>query len=117
MSENKVLGWLGLARKAGKLVAGDALCEDALARRRAKLVVIAKDAGINTRERFEGLCGKAGIDLLPFGTKEELGHRLGRDAYAVIAVLDRSFAEQIRRCMDGEHNVNGNQAHGGGTVE
>ncbi len=117
MSENKVYGWLGLARKAGRLVAGDALCEDALARRRAKLVVMAKDAGHNTRERFAGLCEKAGVDLLPFGTKEALGHRLGRDAYAVVAVLDRSFADQIRRCMDGEHNVNGNQAHGGDTVE
>ena len=117
MSENKVFGWLGLARKAGKLVAGDALCEEAITRRRARLVVMATDAGPNTRERFETMCAKARVDLLPFGTKEELGHRLGRDTYAVVAVLDRSFADQIRRCTDGGNNENGNLAHGGGTVE
>ena len=147
MSEDKVYGWLGLARKAGKLVAGDALCEDALARRKAWLIVLASDAGANTVERFGALCEKAGVERILFGTKAELGHRLGRDTYAVIAVLNRSFANQIRKSMeDGSQDVqeqddaagtcksagdvsadkqnervyrreDGKKAHGGGVVE
>lgn len=116
MSENKLYGWLGLARKAGRLVAGDALCEDALKRKKARLLVMAADAGANTRERFSALCQKAGVDILTFGTREELGQRLGRDAYAIVAVLDRSFADQIRKCTDNRHD-DGKNAHGGGTVE
>jgi len=91
---------LGRARKAGKLVAGDALCEDALARKKAWLIVLAADAGANTVERFDALCAKAGVGRVVFGTKAELGQRLGRDAYAVVAVLNRSFAGQFRRSME-----------------
>jgi ribosomal protein L7Ae-like RNA K-turn-binding protein len=116
MSESKTYGWVGLARKAGKIVAGDALCEDALARRRAYMIIVASDAGANTRERFTALCEKAGVDLVLFGTRSELGQRLGRDAYAVVAVLNRSFAGQIRKSMDigiGD----GKKSHGGDIVE
>ena len=116
MSENKTYGWLGLARKAGRLVAGDALCEDALARRRAWMIIVASDAGANTRERFCALCEKAGVELVLFGTKAELGQRLGRDAYAVVAVLNRSFAGQIRKSMD-VGTEDGNKSHGGDIVE
>lgn len=116
MTESKVYGWLGLARKAGKLVAGDALCEDALSRRRVKLLLLATDAGANTRERFTELCEKLGVQLQTFGTKNELGNLLGRDSYAVIAILSRSFAEQIRQCTDSLQFL-GENAHGGGTVE
>jgi ribosomal protein L7Ae-like RNA K-turn-binding protein len=116
MSESKTYGWVGLARKAGKLVAGDALCEDALARRKAWMIIVAADAGPNTRERFSLLCEKAGVELVLFGTKAELGQRLGRDAYAVAAVLNRSFAGQIRKSMD-VGMEDGNKSHGGDIVE
>ncbi len=116
MSETKCYGMIGLARKAGRLVAGDALCEDAISRRRAKLILLAADAGTNTRDRFVALCEKSGVELIEFGNKTELGHRLGREAYAVAAVLDRSFAKSIRSCMNDE-TENGNKAHGGGIIE
>jgi len=116
MSQNKMYGWIGLARKAGKLVAGDALCEEAIARKRARLVIIADDCSKNTRERFEGLSTKNDIPCISFGSKEEIGHQLGRDSYAVAVVLSRPFAEQMRKCLN-LTNSNRNKSHGGGIVE
>ncbi len=109
-------GWIGLARKAGKLIAGDALCEEAIVRKRARLLLIAEDSSKNTRERFEGLSTKYDIPCITFGTKEEIGHQLGRESYAVVVVLSRPFAEQMRKSMV-QTNSNRKKTHGGGIVE
>ncbi len=115
MSEDKIYGWIGLARKAGKLVAGDALCEEAISRKRSRLVIIAEDCGENTRKRFELLCAKAEVGWVVFGTKAALGQRLGRDTYAVVSVQNKPFATQILKCMN--DTKSGKKAHGGGVVE
>lgn len=117
MSENKIYSFLGLARKAGKLMGGDALCEDAMKRRKARLIILTKDAGDTTRRRFYEACVNNGIPLIEFGLKEELGRMLGRDAYAVAVVTDENFAKQIRLKISEVEKDEINITHGGGIFE
>ena len=51
---DRVLSLLGIAQKAGKVVSGGFLCEDAIKSREAVLVILAEDAQKNT---VPGACG------------------------------------------------------------
>ena len=43
MSETKILGLIGLCKKAGKIVAGAALCEKEIRAGKSELIIIAND--------------------------------------------------------------------------
>lgn len=88
---------LGFAQKAGKVVTGYFACEQALQRKRARLVLLATDAAPNTREYFIGLCNRQGIPYRVWNTKAELGAILGKSPRAVVAILDCHFAETLAK--------------------
>lgn len=114
MSTDKILSFLGLARKAGKLVAGDALCESMLVKHKVRLVILAADASDRTKRRFEALCLEHRTPIAVYGEKTEIGGLLGRDAYAVAAVADEGFATRIQQLIrDNDPEI----AHGGGLIE
>ncbi len=90
---------LGLARRAGKLAAGDQMAREAVQRRRAAVVVVATDAGQSTKDRFQRLCGQSKVQCLQYGTKAELGNAVGQTEKAVVAVTDQHFAKGIRAAL------------------
>ena len=45
---DKILSFLGIAQKAGKIESGGFLCEKAVKSRKAKIVILAEDAQKNT---------------------------------------------------------------------
>lgn len=116
MWENKIYSFIGLARKAGAIVTGEGLTEQAVKREKALLVLVTHDASINTRKKIETVLYDKNIPLLEFGHKEKLGHMLGKTFFSVIAVTDRGFAERIKQLIEQEYN-NDNTAHGGGFFE
>lgn len=93
---NKILNFLGLMKKAGKLVIGDEACYDAVRSGKAKLILIASDASPNTLNRAKGYAGetKGGHIILPV-TKSELGQIFGRESCALLAVCDTKFAKAL----------------------
>ena len=95
MSEKKVLGLLGLAQKAGKTADGGFSVEQVLKAGRAKLVIAAEDASVNTKKKYTELCQKASCPLLILSNKQELAHAIGKEERSGIAILDKSFADAI----------------------
>ncbi|MCX7614123.1 MAG: ribosomal L7Ae/L30e/S12e/Gadd45 family protein [Clostridiales bacterium] len=93
---NKILNFLGLMKKAGKLVVGDEACYDSVRTRKAKLILVASDASPNALNRAKGYAGetKGGYIKLP-ATKSELGQIVGRESCAILAVTDKEFAEAL----------------------
>lgn len=98
--QDRVLQQLGLAARAGRIAAGGFSAEEAVKSRKARLVLIAEDAKANTVKKFTDKCTFYKIPFRFYGTKEALGHAVGREERACVAVIDRGFAESILKRLD-----------------
>lgn len=96
----RVLSLLGLALRGGNLAVGEEPVEAAARGRRARVLLLARDAADNTRRRAEhfALAGKCLWLQAPF-TKEELGRAVGRTSVALVAVTDAGLAGAAVRRM------------------
>lgn len=115
MSEDRIYGFLGIARKAGALALGESLAEQAVKRGKAHIVLVTNDASDNTKKKIETSCFSQNVPIVLFGDKEKLGHMLGKTFISVVAVTDKGFSDRIHELI--EQNNNNNTAHGGGFFE
>lgn len=97
---DKVLQMLGLAQKAGRLVSGEFMTESAVKSYEAYLVIIASDVSENTRKKFRNMCEFYEVPIREYAVKDELGHSLGKEFRASLAVTDEGFAQAILKKMD-----------------
>ena len=97
---DKTLGRLSIARKAGKLQTGEDSVGAMLAEHRARLVLLAADAGPATVRRVlartEGT--RQRVITLAYD-KQTLGAALGRPSVAVAAFTDVSLALAFARTL------------------
>lgn len=92
---NRIYTFLGLVKKAGKLLSGEDVCERAIISKKAALVIIAEDAADNTKKRFTDMCIYRQIDTRIFGSKELLGKHIGKEKRAVIVIQGNGFAKRV----------------------
>ena len=97
MAEDKILGYLGLATKAGKLVSGEFMTVKAVKDGRARIVLVAADASDNTKKMFSNMCEFYHVPMYTLCNKEQLGHAMGKQFRASLAVLDDGFAKAIQK--------------------
>ena len=102
-NNEKALRLLGLARHARRLEAGEEpvviLCRSG----KARLVLLASDAGEHTLRRAENLCrGKNTPLLVAPVTKDELGSALGCNACALCAFTEPAFAKSFLEALGDE---------------
>lgn len=116
MDENKIYSFIGLAKKAGAVLAGEGIVRASIKRRKAFLVILAKDASPNTKRKIETALYNSNITMLEFGYKEKLGHILGKVQYSVVAIIDSGFAGRINELIEQIQN-NDDKANGGGFFE
>ena len=74
---NRLLHFIGIAHRAGKVQKGAFLTERAVKRGDAALVLIARDASQGTRDKFSAMCRYYGIPHFLAETKEALGEVTG----------------------------------------
>lgn len=103
---DKVLGLIGLSQKSGNVVSGEFSVETTVKEGKARLVLIATDASDNTKKKFRNMAEYRHIPYVEYGTKETLGHAMGRAERSSAAVTDQGFAKAIMKILDGG-NVNG----------
>ena len=93
---NKLLGMLGLAKRAGKVSTGTFICEKMIKSGAARLVILAEDASDNTAKAIKNACHSYGVELIQYSDKADLGHFAGAKAdRAVVSVNDNNFAKAI----------------------
>ena len=99
----KALRFLGLARKARKLEIGEEPAGIACRSGKARLLLVASDAGDHTFRRARSFCrtGKPAYICAPY-TKEELGNGLGCNACALCAVTDAPMAKAFLEALEDE---------------
>ena len=95
--KDKVLSLLGLAARAGRLASGSTPVENAVRSGNACLVIIARDASENTGKKFRDMCTYYQVPFFTYKDRDALGHAVGKDYRAVLAVTDEGFAEGIRK--------------------
>ena len=97
---DKIISMIGMATKAGRTASGEFMTESAVKSGDACLVLIAQDVSENTRKKFRNKCEFYEVPLREGFTKEELGHSLGKEFRASLAVTDEGFAQAILKKMD-----------------
>lgn len=103
MQNKKVYSLLGLAARGRNVVSGEFMTEKAVKSGRAALVIVSEEASDNTQKMFADMCDYHNVSYRVFGSKEELGHSMGKQMRASLAVTDKGFAESIRKLLaDGE---------------
>ncbi|MBO5078197.1 MAG: ribosomal L7Ae/L30e/S12e/Gadd45 family protein [Oscillospiraceae bacterium] len=98
---DKARNYLSLARKAGRIELGEEPVGAAARAQRARLVVVASDAGDHTWRRAKSFV--SGTDQpcirVPF-TKDELGQATGRTSLALAALTDPALALAFVKALD-----------------
>jgi hypothetical protein len=102
LTGNKVLSLIGLATKAGKTASGEFLTEREVKSGKAALVIVAGDASENTKKKFRNMCDYYKVPIYFYEDKDTLGHAMGKQFRASLAVLDEGFAKGIRKHLDTE---------------
>ncbi len=97
---DKALGLLGLARKAGKLQTGEESVGSLLLQKRARLTVLADDAGSAVARKIRALAEgtRQRVVEIPCD-KLTLGAALGRQTVSVAAFEDVSMALAFARTL------------------
>ncbi len=101
-SEKKLLGLLGFASRARKLVCGTDLCRDSIRRGNVILALVASDASANTVKRIKDACNYYSTDMCIVNIPSSvLSNQIGKTAnIAVIGVTDINFANGIAALFD-----------------
>ena len=94
--KNKILSLLGIANRGRNLVSGEFMTEKTVKSYKAYLVIVAEDASDNTKKMFLNMCDFYKVPYYVFGTKEELGHSIGKEMRASLAVIDEGLAHAIK---------------------
>ena len=94
-NRQKILNLIGLATKAGKTASGEFSTEKAVKSGKAPLVIVSEEASDNTKKMFTNMCTYYKVPYFEFGNKEELGHILGKQMRASLAVIDPNFSEAL----------------------
>lgn len=98
---DKVLSLLSLAQRAGGVKSGGFMTENSVKDGSAKLVIIASDASENTRNDFLNMCSYYEVLIRTYADKESLGHAIGKEMRASLAVTNEGLAKEIVKKIDG----------------
>lgn len=96
----KLLGLLGLAARARKIITGEQLVVNEIRSGKAKLVLIASDASHNSRKKIEDKSKFYNVEYYVVGDRYQLGHAIGKEARIAIAILDSGFAKKMSSLLN-----------------
>ncbi len=95
INENdRILSYLGFAKKAGKLVSGQGNCENALKSNKAMLVLLSNDTSPNTQKHFSDMANFRNVPIYLF-SGNQLGCAIGKEEHKTVVVTDKGFCEAI----------------------
>lgn len=103
ITKKKVFSYIGLATKSGKIASGEFSTEKAVKEGKAWLVLVASDASNNTKKMFTNMCTYYQVPIYFFGEKTELGHAMGKEYRASLALTDKGLADAVEKQLKTEN--------------
>ena len=103
-TENRVIGFLGLCMRAGRIVSGQEACVDLIRRKEAAVVILDGGASENTFKRIADACHSHDIPgwVLSEGA---LGNAIGKRGRMVIALKDDGMARNLLSMLEGQQRL------------
>ncbi len=98
---DRLLGMLGLAVRAGKVRFGAFMTERTVSENKAELVIIAEDCGASNARKTEAVCKNASVRRIVYGSKEDISRAVGKKNLPMVCVCDKSFADAIVKIYGG----------------
>jgi len=95
----EALALLGLAARAGAVVAGTQRVREALRDGHVRFAIVAGDASENSRDRIVPALVDRGVPVTAAFDRTRLGAAIGRSAVSAIGVTDGSFARRLLGLM------------------
>lgn len=95
MAVDKVLSMLSIAAKAGSIVSGEFSTEKAIKTGQACLVIVSEKASENTKKHFKDMTDFYEVPCYFYGDKESLGHCIGKEFRASLAITDENLAKAV----------------------
>lgn len=105
MKPDKALQMIGMAQRAGRVKSGGFMTENCVKDGSASLVIVAGDASENTRKQFRNMCEYYKVPVRFYSDMETLGHCIGKDFRASLAVTDEGLADKILSIIDEKDEV------------
>lgn len=97
---DRILSMLSIAAKGRNLVSGEYAVEKAVKGGKVFLVILSTEASDNTRKKFTNMCEFYEVPIAEYGSKDSLGHAIGRQMRVNIAVTDAGLAESILKLLE-----------------
>lgn len=99
--EERALGCIRIARKAGRVVSGYTQVSRALMSQPVACLLVAEDTARERRHEYQGWCAKRQIPCRSFLTKARLGDLAGRDESSALGILDPRLGERLKGYLEG----------------
>lgn len=99
MKSDKILSLLGLAAKSGNIVSGEFMVEKQVKARKAFLVIVATDTSDGSKKSYTDMCTFYRTPIYFYGTKDSLGHCIGKEMRASVAITEKGFAGSIEKLL------------------
>ena len=90
-------GLLGMAARAGCVVAGEEACIRAVRAGRAQAVVIARDIGANGGKKLRDKCAYYKVPTVVGPEKVQLGKAVGKEVRTAVGIISNQWAQQVVR--------------------
>lgn len=101
VNNQKICGLIGLATKAGKIVAGTDACLQEIEKRKINIIMLANNASERTKNHFKNKCKEANIQIYEGLSMEELSSCTGKSNKAVLGIKDKGFMQAIIKIING----------------
>lgn len=99
---DRLLSFMGICRRAGKLVIGNDPVKETIETDKALLIIIASDISQNTLKKIKPVIEESHVPCYTVArTKDEIGFSIGK-ACAILAVTDKGFADKFTELIEAE---------------
>jgi ribosomal protein L7Ae-like RNA K-turn-binding protein len=99
----KIYQLLGMAARARMIITGEELVIREVRNGSAHLVIVSEDASKNTMKKLTDKCLYYNVEKHVFGSRDDLGHAIGKESRVVLALTDAGFARKLSGLLN-EYN-------------
>lgn len=100
-NHTKLCGLIGIATKAGKIVAGTDACLEEIKKGKVSLIMVAEDASDRTKETFKKEAEKCHIAIYEILSIEKMSKAIGKVNKAVIGIKENGFSKKMISIING----------------